>query len=477
MEKQILTEIRRIKQMMNLPLLSEQKDELYNLLIKLGREGEDEAEKIEIRNALKKQGFSDVEIRSIAAGGEDILNNAVRRLEQKVATQGLGELEEILIKQGISRDAIASLPDGAYFIDGVEGLYMRKKNGLLTDEQYQTKLNDVINALSDVANEAELKRAIKSIELDVDKKISKKIESETIPTERPLTRNEIIENPELNKTLEDILGPDLTKQAKDEFVKVPDETLIQQYNQYLSGELMSPELVERWKKVLTKNPTLKEKWKNLKTWQKIVWVLTAWFGAGATLAIIKNKGFGQILQIIKGPFNLVDTYTKNPEEQQAIKTQEELSNYVQKISNYGVYDKKTNKFVVDLETFIEAEGTVENQIKTLIPEAIKNYYELNKANLNSAFVYEFMEKISEEKIQPVIENVEELIGKFVVKAFEDKDPNRPKDVKRTLTDLVSKFREKFDTEYKKGVLKLNPKAEEKQKRDWEQPKPKYPDNF
>ena len=146
MEKQILTEIRRIREMMNLSLLTEQKDELYNLLIKLGKEGGDEAEKIEIRNALKKQGFSDVEIRTIAAGGDNILNNAVRRLERKVSIEGLGDLEGILVKQGISKDAIASLPDGAYFIDGVEGLYTRKKNGLITDAEYQNKLNDVVNA-------------------------------------------------------------------------------------------------------------------------------------------------------------------------------------------------------------------------------------------------------------------------------------------------------------------------------------------
>ena len=175
MKKQILTEIRRIREMMNLSLLNEQKDELYNLLIKLGKEGGDEAEKIEIRNALKKQGFSDIEIRTIAAGGDNILNNAVRRLEQQVSTKGLGELEGILIKQGISKEAIASLPDGSYFIDGVEGLYTRKKNNLITDAEYQNKLNDVINALSDVANVDELKRAIKSIELDVDKQIDKNL--------------------------------------------------------------------------------------------------------------------------------------------------------------------------------------------------------------------------------------------------------------------------------------------------------------
>ena len=268
MEKQILTEIRRIREMMNLSLLTEQKDELYNLLIKLGREGEDEAEKIEIRNALKKQGFSDVEIRTIAAGGEDILNNAVRRLEQKVAGQGLGDLEQILIKQGISKDAIASLPDGTYFIDGVEGLYTRKKNGLISDAQYQQKLNDVINALSDVANEAELKRAIKSIELDIDKQIDKKIVSEPIPMDRPLNRDEIITNPELNSTLEEIVGIDIAKKARKEFEGMSDSQLKILYDELKRGLIRDEDLKKRISEAFAKKPSLKDKWKTLKLWQQ-----------------------------------------------------------------------------------------------------------------------------------------------------------------------------------------------------------------
>jgi hypothetical protein len=476
MEKQILTEIRRIREMMNLSLLTEQKDELYNLLIKLGREGEDEAEKIEIRNALKKQGFSDVEIRTIAAGGEDILNNAVRRLEQKVAGQGLGDLEQILIKQGISKDAIASLPDGTYFIDGVEGLYTRKKNGLISDAQYQQKLNDVINALSDVANEAELKRAIKSIELDIDKQIDKKIVSEPIPMDRPLNRDEIITNPELNSTLEEIVGIDIAKKARKEFEGMSDSQLKILYDELKRGLIRDEDLKKRISEAFAKKPSLKDKWKTLKLWQQALLIPTITFGTLYTIAYLKNRKLEGLIEDTKGLWKFIDDSTKTGEEKDVIKTQEELSNYVQKVSNYGVYDKKSNEFVVDLETFIESEGTVENQLKSKVVDAIKDYYDLNKDSLNSTFIYDFMDKLSTEKVQPLIDNVKELKDKFTVKGLEDKDPNRPKNVGRKLSDLVTQFREKYDSKYK-GTLKLSPEAEKRQKTNYEQPKPNYPTNF
>jgi hypothetical protein len=478
MEKQILTEIRRIREMMNLSLLTEQKDELYNLLIKLGREGENEAEKIEIRNALKKQGFSDVEIRTIAAGGDNILDNAVRRLEQKVSIEGLGDLEGILVKQGISKDAIASLPDGAYFIDGVEGLYTRKKNGLITDAEYQNKLNDVVNALSDVANVEELKRAIKSIELAVDKQIDEKIIPETIPMDRPLNRDEIITNPELNSTLEEIVGTDIAKKARKEFEGMSDSQLKNLYDELKRGLIRDDDMKIRISNAFTKNPSLWGKWKKLKTWQKAVLIPTITYGTLFTIAYLKNRGIVGLIEDTKGHLKSIDDLTKTGEEKEIIKTQKELSDYVQKVSNYGVYDKKDNKlFVVDLETFLTSENTVENQLESMVINAIKAYYDLNKENLNNSFIYEFMNKTATENIQPLIDNVKELKDKFTVKGLEDKDPNRPKTVGRNLSDLVKGFKEKFDNKYK-GTLKSNPEAEKRQKTSYEQTKQNnLPDNF
>ena len=466
MEKQILTEIRRIREMMNLSLLTEQKDELYNLLIKLGKEGGDEAEKIEIRNALKKQGFSDVEIRTIAAGGDNILNNAVRRLERKVSIEGLGDLEGILVKQGISKDAIASLPDGAYFIDGVEGLYTRKKNGLITDAEYQNKLNDVVNALSDVANVEELKRAIKSIELDVDKQIDKKIVPETIPTEiplnRPLTTEEIITNPELNSTLEQMVGTEIAKKARKEFAGMSESNIKILYDEAKRGLIRDENLKIRVSK--TQNPSL---WKSFKPWQKAVATVAIGFGVLYACAYIKNTTMDQFIEDTKGIWEYVDESTLRGEEKEAIKTKEELSDYVQKVSNYGVYDKKDDKFVVDLETFIGSEGTFENRLKDTVPKAIKDFYDLNKGDLNSKYMYVFMNEIATGKTQSLIDNVEELKDKFTVKGLEEKDQNRPKTVGRNLSDLVSKFKEKFDSTYK-GTLKSNPEAEKRQKTSYEQ---------
>ena len=91
-------------------------------------------------------------------------------------------------------------------------------------------------------------------------------------------------------------------------------------------------------------------------------------------------------------------------------------------------------------------------------------------------MYDFMNKLSTDQIQPLIDNIKELKNKFIVKGLEDKDPNRPKNVTRKISDLVSQFREKFDSKYK-GTLKLNVDAEKRQKTNYEQPKPNYPTNF
>ena len=377
-------------------------------------------------------------------------------------------MEGILVKQGISKDAIASLPDGAYFIDGVEGLYTRKKNGLITDAEYQNKLNDVVNALSDVANVEELKRAIKSIELDVDKQIDKKIVPETIPTEiplnRPLTTEEIITNPELNSTLEQMVGTEIAKKARKEFAGMSDTELKNLYDELKRGLIRDENLKIRASEAFTKKPSL---WKSFNPWQKAVASVTGGFGVLYALAYIKNTSLDQFIEDTKGIWEYVDESTLRGEEKEAIKTKEELSDYVQKVSNYGVYDKKDDKFVVDLETFIGSEGTFENRLKDTVPKAIKDFYDLNKGDLNSKYMYVFMNEIATGKTQSLIDNVEELKDKFTVKGLEEKDQNRPKTVGRNLSDLVSKFKEKFDSTYK-GTLKSNPEAEKRQKTSYEQ---------
>jgi hypothetical protein len=312
--------------------------------------------------------------------------------------------------------------------------------------------------------------------LDIDKQIDKKIVSEPIPMDRPLNRDEIITNPELNSTLEEIVGIDIAKKARKEFEGMSDSQLKILYDELKRGLIRDEDLKKRISEAFAKKPSLKDKWKTLKLWQQALLIPTITFGTLYTIAYLKNRKLEGLIEDTKGLWKFIDDSTKTGEEKDVIKTQEELSNYVQKVSNYGVYDKKSNEFVVDLETFIESEGTVENQLKSKVVDAIKDYYDLNKDSLNSTFIYDFMDKLSTEKVQPLIDNVKELKDKFTVKGLEDKDPNRPKNVGRKLSDLVTQFREKYDSKYK-GTLKLSPEAEKRQKTNYEQPKPNYPTNF
>ena len=143
----------------------------------------------------------------------------------------------------------------------------------------------------------------------------------------------------------------------------------------------------------TKNPSLWGKWKKLKSWQKAVAIPSIIFGTTFTLAYLKNRGLGGLIEDVKSYFKWADEVTQTGEKKEAIKNQEELSKYVQKVSNYGVYDKKNNQFVIDLETFIESEGTIENRLKPEVIKAINDYYELKKESLNNEFMYDFMNKL------------------------------------------------------------------------------------
>jgi hypothetical protein len=214
-------------------------------------------------------------------------------------------------------------------------------------------------------------------------------------------------------------------------------------------------------------------WGKLSNKTKVLFIVAVLYGPNVVYLMAKLGVPSDALILI--PF-VGPLLKPSEEEKEIIKTQEELSDYVQKVSNYGVYDKKDNKFVVDLETLIESEGTVDNRLKSKVVAAIRDYYDLNKSNLNSGFIYEFMNKTSTEKIQPLIDNVKELKDKFTVKGLEDKDPNRPKDLGRKISDSVTQFKEKFNS--MKGTLKLNPEAEKRQKTSYEQPKQNnLPDNF
>lgn len=471
MEKQILTEIRRIREMMNLSLLTEQKDELYNLLIKLGREGENEAEKIEIRNALKKQGFSDVEIRTIAAGGDNILDNAVRRLEQKVSTQGLGDLEGILVKQGISKDAIASLPDGGFFIDGVEGAYTRKKNGLITDSEYQNKINDVINALSDVANVEELKRAIKSIELGVDKQIDRRIVPGPIPMDRLLNRDEIITNPELNSTLEEIVGTNIAEKARKEFKGMSDSELKKLYEEAKMGIIRDEKLKERVSEAFTKNPSLLKRYFSLPPLQKAVASLLVAFGATITFAYLKNTTMEQFIDDTSSIWKYIDELTLRGEEKQKKEMTKGVTDYLLRLENYRVLQKDGKK-LSDIDNFylnklIDDFGTTQNNLKNIITSMIKTMVDSKKGTVDVYGMYQFGEEVSKE-INKILLTVPETEN-FKVELIKESDNDYLKPgIQTTLKGL-------------KNLLVLPDNVTKRlntTQRSYEQPKPEeYPIDF
>jgi len=492
MKKNMLTEINNIRRIMGLHLIMEDtKTEIYSLLKKLSSESTSETEKNEIKAILKRANVTDEEIQRLLRGGEQTLTQLTRKIEGNLTVELSDDLEKILIKSGVASEVFRELGEGsgARLIDSVESLYTAMKNGQITMEDYLVRKDTMLDRFDEFFSREEMQRALKSMESDVDIKIENArragedivldIEVDT-PIEDIKVNDPSLESFEIptgpiedpDAILLQVFSPNAVKKVKKEFKSYTQKEIRDQFDRWKSDKNLSKTQIEKWDKFMENVD--KSWWAKLSTRTKVLFILAVLYGPTVVHMILK-KGIPQDALILV-PF-IGPLLTPTEEEKEIIKTQEELSDYVQKVSNYGVYDKKDNKFVVDLETFIESEGTIENQLKTDVIEAIKDYYELKKGSLNSDFIYDFMNKIATEKIQPIINNVKELKDKFTVKGLEDKDPNRPKDVTRKISDLVSQFREKFDSKYK-GTLKLNPDAEKRQKSNYEQPKQNdLPSNF
>jgi hypothetical protein len=493
MKKNMLTEINNIRRIMGLHLIMEDtKTEIYNLLKKLSSESTSETEKNEIKAILKRANVTDEEIQRLLRGGEQTLTQLTRKIEGNLTVELSDDLEKILIKSGVASEVFRELGggSGARLIDSVESLYTAMKNGQITMEDYLLRKDTMLDRFDEFFSREEMDRALKSMESDVNTKIENARRAgedivSDIEVDTPIEDIRIndpslesfeiptgpIENPD--DILLQIFSPNAVKKVKKEFKSYTQPEIRDQYDKWKSDKNLSKAQIEKWDKFMVNID--KNWWAKLSFRTKALVIVASLWGPNVVYSILK-MGIPQdalILVPLIGPL-----LKPSEEEKEIIKTEKELSDYVQQVSNYGVYDKKDNKlFVVDLETFIGSEGTFENRLKDTVPKAIKDFYDLNKGDLNSKYMYVFMNEIATGKTQSLIDNVEELKDKFTVKGLEEKDPNRPKTVGRNLSDLVSKFKEKFDSTYK-GTLKSNPEADKRQKTSYEQQKQNnLPTNF
>ena len=492
MKKNMLTEINNIRRIMGLHLIMEDtKTEIYSLLKKLSSESTSETEKNEIKAILKRANVTDEEIQRLLRGGEQTLTQLTRKIEGNLTVELSDDLEKILIKSGVASEVFRELGEGsgARLIDSVESLYTAMKNGQITMEDYLLRKDTMLDRFDEFFSREEMERALKSMESDVNTKIENARRADEdifsdievdIPIEDIRVNNPSLESLEIptgqivnpDDILLQIFSPNAVKKVKKEFKSYTQPEIRDQYDKWKSDKNLSKTQIEKWDKFMENID--KSWWAKLSFRTKALVIVASLWGPNVVYMILK-QGIPQdalILIPLIGPL-----LKPSEEEKEAIKTKEELSDYVQKVSNYGVYDKKDDKFVVDLETFIGSEGTFENRLKDTVPKAIKDFYDLNKGDLNSKYMYVFMNEIATGKTQSLIDNVEELKDKFTVKGLEEKDQNRPKTVGRNLSDLVSKFKEKFNSKYK-GTLKSNPEAEKRQKTSYEQQKQNnLPTNF
>ena len=174
---ELISEIKRYKELFG--IISEQKDEILRMLGVLRDATATKAEKQEVEALLRNQKFTEAQIKAIKKGEEQVINQTVRALEGKFP-QISGEISDILVSKGISKKALASIPDGIDFIGQVEYLnYQKNVTKKITPAKYADEIELLLGRFDTIANIGHLRRVVTTVEEESAASISKKIEKET----------------------------------------------------------------------------------------------------------------------------------------------------------------------------------------------------------------------------------------------------------------------------------------------------------
>ena len=175
---ELISEIKRYKELFG--IISEQKDEILRMLGVLRDATATKAEKQEVEALLRNQNFTDEQIKAIKKGEQQVINQTLATLEGKFP-QISGEISDILVSRGISKKALASIPDGIDFIGQVEYLnYQKNVTKKISPAKYADEIALLLGRFDTIANIGHLRRVVTTVEEESAASISKKIEKETI---------------------------------------------------------------------------------------------------------------------------------------------------------------------------------------------------------------------------------------------------------------------------------------------------------
>jgi hypothetical protein len=121
------------------------------------------------------------------------------------------------------------------------------------------------------------------------------------------SKSKVLNDIEISKTLEETLGPTLSKKARREFEKMPDDEILIYVNKYKDGDVKnySKTINDKLETIFQRDPKWFERWsKRVKSWplkyQAVFWGVV-FFGVVFTLGVIMSAGIVGLIKIMGKP--------------------------------------------------------------------------------------------------------------------------------------------------------------------------------
>jgi hypothetical protein len=254
---------------------------------------------------------------------------------------------------------------------------------------------------------------------------------------KPISKKKkiVLDDPEIKKSLEDVLGPKLSQKARKQFEGMSDETILKYLQSIESGKFSRlPEVIqEKINLILKKDPTWLERWskriKNMPVkYQAIFWG-SVLFGGTYVLGVISERGPSGLIDIMTKPFKIIYGFAKKGSES-------DWKSYVKDLNNYKVEDEN-GVLIGTLKDVLKPNETIVNPIYTKIQNKVDTWVDENDENYTPTTMKTAMDDV----LNYIISDIDtEFNSKYYVSPMLENDPSRP-----TLKNKSKDYWEKLKT--------------------------------
>ena len=239
---------------------------------------------------------------------------------------------------------------------------------------------------------------------------------------KPISKKKkiVLNDVEVQQSLETALGPTMAKKARIEFEGIPDEKIIKYVDMIESSKFSRlPEIIqEKLNKIYRKDPNWIERWRQrmkkmpLKN-QAIFWGCV-FFGGFFVLGAIVKRGISGFIQLMTKPMDYIYELGKKSVES-------DWESYVKNLDNYKVEDEN-GTIIGTLKDVLKPEQTISNPIYTNIQNKVDSWVDENGKNYTPTTMIMAMEGV----LKYIIDDIDaEFNSKYYVNPMSENDPLRP----------------------------------------------------